>query len=66
MTEPTKRKRGRPAGYAGRPTTVTIYLSALEEEALSDRAKAQKQSVPALIAAAVRAHLQAGGQENNE
>jgi hypothetical protein len=66
MTEPTKRKRGRPAGYAGRPTTVTIYLSAVEEEALTDRAKAQKQSVPAFIAMAVRTCLQTGGQENNE
>ncbi|MBI1214105.1 MAG: ribbon-helix-helix protein, CopG family [Alphaproteobacteria bacterium] len=55
-TEPRSRKRGRP--YAGRPTTVTIYLSASEEEALSERAKAENQSVPAFVAGAVRARLQ--------
>jgi hypothetical protein len=56
MTTEPKRKRGRP--NTGRPTTVTIYLSAAEEEALSDRAKAEKQSVPAFVATMLRERLQ--------
>ena len=56
MTTEPKRKRGRP--YAGRPTTVTIYLSAAEEEALSDRAKAENKSVPAFVAATLRERLE--------
>jgi hypothetical protein len=43
--------------YAGRPTTITIYLTATEEEALSDHAKTVKQSVPAFVANLLRERL---------
>jgi len=59
---PRKTKRD----YAGRATTVTIYLSAAEEEALSECAKAQKQSVPAFIATLVRLRFLAEKAGNNE
>ena len=66
MTAETKRKRGRPHGYEGRPTTVTIYLSVAEEAALSDRAKARKQSVPAFVGTVVRERLQSNGKEEEQ
>jgi hypothetical protein len=59
MTTPSRPRKAKSI-YAGRPTTVTIYLSATEEEALSDRAKTANQSVPAFIANVVRERLSAG------
>jgi hypothetical protein len=53
MNQPPRTLKAR-SDYAGRPTTITIYLSAPEEEALSDRAKSVKQSVPAFIANVLR------------
>ena len=66
MTKETKRKRGRPHGYEGRPTTITIYLSVAEEAALSHRAKAQKQSVPAFVGTVVRERLQLNEKEQEQ
>jgi hypothetical protein len=52
MDETTSRKAG--SIYVGRPTTITIYLTPMEEEALSEHAKNAKQSVPAFIANLLR------------
>jgi len=62
MTSEQRPRRAK-RNTSGRPTTVTIYLSAAEEEALSDRAKSAKQSVPAFIAGMLRERLSTGQVE---
>lgn len=56
MTKPPRTRKSK-SNYAGHPTTITIYLSAMEEETLSDRAKTQNQSVPAFVATLLRERL---------
>jgi hypothetical protein len=61
MNQPPRTRKAR-SSSAGRPTTVTIYMSAPEEEALSERAKSVKQSVPAFIANVLRERLRTEGE----